>query len=70
MDRIRLIGGVELRGRVQISGAKNAALPAMAASLLTPQPVHLDNLPYVRDILTMKTLLAELFPLLRRPMNW
>jgi UDP-N-acetylglucosamine 1-carboxyvinyltransferase len=60
MDRIRLIGGVELRGRVQISGAKNAALPAMAASLLTPQPVHLDNLPYVRDILTMKTLLAEM----------
>jgi UDP-N-acetylglucosamine 1-carboxyvinyltransferase len=60
MDRIRLIGGVELRGQVEISGAKNAALPAMAASLLTSQSIHLDNLPYVRDILTMKTLLAEI----------
>jgi len=60
VDRIRLTGGVKLRGRVQISGAKNAALPAMAASLLTSQPVFLDNVPYVRDILTMKTLLTEM----------
>ncbi len=57
MDRLRIVGGVPLRGEVVISGAKNAALPAMAASLLTAEPVCLNNLPHVWDIRTMRRLL-------------
>ena len=57
MDTIRVTGGVALSGRVEISGAKNAALPAMVASLLTAETVRLENLPYVRDILTTRKLL-------------
>src|SRR3974377_1300536 len=60
MDKIRVTGGVALSGRVEISGAKNAALPAMAASLLTADTVVLENLPYVRDILTTRRLLTEM----------
>ena len=60
MDKIRVVGGAPLSGRVEISGAKNAALPAMAASLLTPETVQLENIPYVRDILTTRRLLAEM----------
>jgi len=60
MDKIRVTGGVPLSGRVEISGAKNAALPAMVASLLTADTVELENLPYVRDILTARRLLAEM----------
>ncbi len=60
MDKIRVTGGVALAGRVRISGAKNAALPAMAASLLTAETVELENLPYIRDILTTRRLLAEM----------
>ena len=52
-----MTGGVALSGRVEISGAKNAALPAMVASLLTAETVRLENLPYVRDILTTRKLL-------------
>jgi UDP-N-acetylglucosamine 1-carboxyvinyltransferase len=48
------------RGRVAVSGAKNAALPAMAAALLTAEPLHLMNLPRVRDIFTMKKLLEQM----------
>ena len=60
MDKILVKGGKPLRGRVTISGAKNAALPAMAASLLTEEPVTLRNLPQVRDIQTTGRLLREL----------
>ncbi|MEJ2110535.1 MAG: UDP-N-acetylglucosamine 1-carboxyvinyltransferase [Acidobacteriota bacterium] len=60
MDKIRVVGGRSLSGRVRISGAKNAALPAMAASLLTADKVELENVPYVRDILTTRTLLQEM----------
>ncbi len=60
MDKMRIIGGVQLAGRVEISGAKNAALPAMAASLLTPEVVELENLPRVQDIFTARRLLAEM----------
>jgi len=60
MDKIRVVGGVSLAGRVEISGAKNAALPAMAASLLTADTLHLENLPYVRDILTTCNLLRNI----------
>jgi len=60
MDRFVIEGGVPLRGKVAVSGAKNAALPAMAAALLTAEPVRLENLPRVRDIFTMKKLLAHM----------
>src|SRR5437867_2269289 len=60
MDKIRVRGGSVLAGTVEISGAKNAALPDMVASLLTAEPVHLRNLPYVRDILTTRRLLTEM----------
>ncbi|MGD1934915.1 MAG: UDP-N-acetylglucosamine 1-carboxyvinyltransferase [Candidatus Phaeomarinobacter sp.] len=60
MDRIRLTGGYELNGTIPISGAKNAALPLMIASLLTDEPLVLTNLPRLTDIATLARLLAEL----------
>jgi len=60
MDKIRVVGGTPLAGRVEISGAKNAALPAMAASLLTGDILELENIPYVRDILTTRNLLRKM----------
>ena len=60
MDKLRITGGRKLSGRVEISGAKNASLPAMAASLLTDQTVELENVPEVWDASTMRRLLAEL----------
>ncbi len=60
MDKIRVVGGKSLSGRVAISGAKNAALPDLVASLLTAGTLELDNIPYVRDILTARRLLAEM----------
>ena len=60
MDRLRIVGGRPLEGRVSISGAKNSALPCMAAALLTAETVTLHNLPYVRDIITMRRLLEDL----------
>lgn len=60
MDRFKIEGGRKLEGTVRISGAKNAALPAMAACLLTNEPVHLENIPHVRDIITMAKLLAHM----------
>jgi len=58
MDKFRIRGGRPLHGTVAISGAKNSALPAMAAALLTGEPVTLRNVPMVRDIITMGKLLA------------
>jgi len=58
MDKFRIHGGKPLHGTVTISGAKNSALPAMAAALLTAEPVTLHNIPMVRDIVTMARLLA------------
>ena len=60
MDRFKIQGGRKLEGTVRISGAKNAALPAMAATLLTSEPVRLQNIPHVRDIITMAKLLAHM----------
>jgi len=60
MERFKISGGVPLEGKVRISGAKNAALPAMAAALLTAEPVRLLNIPHVRDIMTMAKLLAHM----------
>jgi len=58
MDKFRIRGGKPLHGTVRIAGAKNSALPLMAAALLTPEPIVLHNIPLVRDIITMAKLLA------------
>jgi UDP-N-acetylglucosamine 1-carboxyvinyltransferase len=50
MDRIRIVGGNELTGRIPISGAKNAALPLMIAALLTDDTLTLDNVPHLADV--------------------
>ncbi len=60
MDRICIQGGQPLSGTIQIGGAKNAALPLMAASLLTSETLCLSNLPHLADITTMVHLLSEL----------
>jgi UDP-N-acetylglucosamine 1-carboxyvinyltransferase len=60
MDRFLIEGGAALHGTVRVSGAKNAALPEMAAALLTAEPVRLKNVPRVRDIVTMGKLLAHM----------
>ncbi len=60
MDTIRIRGGAPLSGEIRIGGAKNAALPLMAACLLTDQILALTNLPHLADISTMAHLLAEL----------
>ncbi len=60
MDKILIRRGKPLRGAVEISGAKNAALPAMAAALLTEDTVVLSNIPYVRDIATTGRVLSKL----------
>lgn len=59
MDKFRITGGRRLAGRVSISGAKNSALPCLAAALLTPETVTLHNIPYVRDIITQRRLLED-----------
>jgi UDP-N-acetylglucosamine 1-carboxyvinyltransferase len=59
MNRIRIRGGKPLKGEIRISGAKNAALPLMAAALLTEQPLRLENLPDLADIRTMAQLLEQ-----------
>ncbi len=60
MDKFVIRGGNPLLGTVRVSGAKNAALPAMAAALLTEEPVILENVPQVRDIETERKLLAAM----------
>jgi UDP-N-acetylglucosamine 1-carboxyvinyltransferase len=60
LDKFRIEGGRRLEGTLRISGAKNAALPELAASLLTSDAVELHNLPRVRDIQTMARLLAHM----------
>jgi UDP-N-acetylglucosamine 1-carboxyvinyltransferase len=59
MDKIRIRGGKRLKGVIPISGAKNAALPLMAASLLSAETLRLGNLPHLADISTLARLLAE-----------
>jgi UDP-N-acetylglucosamine 1-carboxyvinyltransferase len=60
MDKFVIRGGNPLLGTIQVSGAKNAALPAMAAALLTEEPVVLEGIPQVRDIETTRKLLAAM----------
>ena len=60
MDRLVIIGGSSLKGRIRVSGAKNAALPCIAAALLSAEPVTLSHLPAVSDIRTMLKVLEAL----------
>src|SRR5580692_7310333 len=60
MDKLVIRGGSPLLGTVRVSGAKNAALPCMAAALLTDEPVILENIPQVHDIQTTRNLLAAM----------
>lgn len=59
MDKFVIHGGVPLQGEIHVSGAKNSALPALAACLLTADPVRLSRIPPVRDIQTMQQLLMH-----------
>jgi UDP-N-acetylglucosamine 1-carboxyvinyltransferase len=60
VDKLLIQGGRALSGEVAISGAKNAALPILCASLLTADPLHLTNVPHLNDISTMLRLLADM----------
>ena len=59
MDRIRIVGGKKLNGTIPISGAKNAALPLMIASLLTDRTVTLENLPRLADVSQLVRILSN-----------
>jgi UDP-N-acetylglucosamine 1-carboxyvinyltransferase len=59
MDKIRVVGGAELNGTIPISGAKNAALPLMIASLLTDETLTLDNVPRLADVALLKRILSN-----------
>jgi UDP-N-acetylglucosamine 1-carboxyvinyltransferase len=60
MDKLLIRGGRQLHGEVQISGAKNAALPELCACLLTAQPVTLANVPQLQDVVTMLKLIRNM----------
>jgi UDP-N-acetylglucosamine 1-carboxyvinyltransferase len=60
MDKFVITGGVPLKGEIPTSGSKNSALPALAAALLTEEPVTLHRVPRVRDIRTMERLLVDI----------
>ena len=60
MDKFVITGGRPLRGEIPANGSKNAALPALAAALLTAEPVTLERIPRVRDIRTMQRLLVDI----------
>jgi UDP-N-acetylglucosamine 1-carboxyvinyltransferase len=59
MDRIKIVGGAKLHGTIPISGAKNAALPLMIASLLTPETLTLENVPRLSDVRMLKRILGN-----------
>jgi UDP-N-acetylglucosamine 1-carboxyvinyltransferase len=60
MDKLKVIGGRPLHGEVRISGAKNAALPVLAASLLADSPMRISNVPHLQDITTTMELLGRM----------
>jgi UDP-N-acetylglucosamine 1-carboxyvinyltransferase len=67
MDKLVIRGGHPLRGRIPISGAKNAALPILAAALLSDEPLALENVPVLADIESMRRLLLTLGTEIRAP---
>ena len=60
MEKLKIIGGNKLSGSISCSGAKNAALPMLAATILTDQPITFKNLPYLQDITTMFEILGSM----------
>ena len=60
MDKFLVHGGKPLKGKIEISGAKNSALPCLAATLLSSETVTLHNVPYVKDLITFRRLLEDL----------
>src|ERR1700739_888535 len=60
MDKFGVTGGTALKGEIPTNGSKNSALPALAAALLTEEPVVLHRIPSVRDIRTMQRLLVDI----------
>ncbi|ARU55978.1 UDP-N-acetylglucosamine 1-carboxyvinyltransferase [Oleiphilus messinensis] len=60
MDKLLISGGAQLAGEVRISGAKNSALPILAATLLADKPVSIGNLPHLQDITTMIALMGRM----------
>lgn len=66
MDKLLIRGGKPLQGEVRISGAKNAALPELCASLLTAEPVTLANVPHLQDVATMLKLIRNMGVLVER----
>ena len=60
MQKLEVLGANKLKGQVKISGSKNASLPILAATLLSKKKIILKNLPKVKDIQTMITLLKSL----------
>ncbi len=69
MEKLRIQGGHMLSGKVRVGGAKNAALPELAATLLTDEPVRLTNVPAVRDVATIIRLLEHLGVQIERDAN-
>jgi UDP-N-acetylglucosamine 1-carboxyvinyltransferase len=69
MDKIRIRGGKSLQGTIEIGGAKNAALPILAATLLTGEPVTIDNVPELADIVSMRRLLETLGAAIEQPQD-
>ena len=60
MDKLIVYGGTPLRGEISISGAKNAALPVLVASLLADGPLEIGNVPHLQDITTTMELLGRM----------
>src|SRR3954467_3823592 len=60
MDKLQITCGVRLDGEIRVSGAKNATLPMLAASLLADGPVNIGNVPHLHDVTTMIELLARM----------
>ena len=69
MDKLRIRGGRRLEGEVEVSGAKNAALPIMCAALLSAKPLALGNIPRLMDISTMAKLMAQMGVQVERSAN-
>ena len=60
MDKLIITGGTQLSGELRIAGAKNAALPILAAALLSEEPVTIGNIPHLHDITTTMQLLGQM----------
>ena len=60
MEKLKVFGANKLKGHVRISGSKNASLPILAATLLSTKKIYLNNIPKVKDIETMLSLLDSL----------